>query len=60
MRLMDWSGTYEGNFFHISGVNAAMAAYQSALLSAMAAHTQTFPSSLTGKKNKLSCYPTRQ
>ncbi|GBP78476.1 Nucleolar protein 4-like [Eumeta japonica] len=29
------------------GVNAAMAAYQSALLSAMAAHTHTFPSSLT-------------
>ncbi|XP_026750391.2 uncharacterized protein LOC113511027 isoform X4 [Galleria mellonella] len=29
------------------GVNAAMAAYQSALLSAMAAHTHTFPTSLT-------------
>lgn len=29
------------------GVNAAMAAYQSALLSAMAAHTHTFPNSLT-------------
>lgn len=28
------------------GVNAAMAAYQSALLSAMAAHTHTFPTSL--------------
>ncbi|KAG6451539.1 hypothetical protein O3G_MSEX007195 [Manduca sexta] len=29
------------------GVNAAMAAYQSALLSAMAAHTHTFPTSLS-------------
>lgn len=31
------------------GVNAAMAAYQSALLSAMAAQTHTFPTSLTGE-----------
>ncbi|XP_050552398.1 nucleolar protein 4 isoform X2 [Spodoptera frugiperda] len=30
-----------------TGVNAAMAAYQSALLSAMAAHTHTFPTSLS-------------
>ncbi|XP_049879833.1 nucleolar protein 4 isoform X2 [Pectinophora gossypiella] len=30
-----------------TGVNAAMAAYQSALLSAMAAHTHTFPNSLS-------------
>ncbi|KAJ8710043.1 hypothetical protein PYW07_009409 [Mythimna separata] len=30
-----------------AGVNAAMAAYQSALLSAMAAHTHTFPTSLS-------------
>ncbi|KAL0812054.1 hypothetical protein ABMA28_009444 [Loxostege sticticalis] len=29
------------------GVNAAMAAYQSALLSAMAAHTHTFPSNIS-------------
>ncbi|XP_026750389.2 nucleolar protein 4 isoform X2 [Galleria mellonella] len=36
------------------GVNAAMAAYQSALLSAMAAHTHTFPTSLTDLSLKTS------
>lgn len=33
------------------GVNAAMAAYQNALLSAMAAHTHTFPTNISGKFN---------
>lgn len=31
------------------GVNAAMAAYQSALLSAMAAHSSPFPNTLAGE-----------